>query len=166
MGKRGPAPKPTELKKLEGNPGKRALNTHEPQYIGRLPGWPRELRGEKAALKEYRRVCRLLVASRVATEADWNSLVALCMAWQDVMTARERMASPTFERVRETAQGYEYANPWIGIHNTALKQYRGLAAEFGLTPASRTRIQTPAVTEEDEFAAFLGRRNGDGMRDE
>jgi phage terminase small subunit len=41
-----------------------------------------------------------------------------------------------------------------------------LAAEFGLTPASRTRIQTPAVTEEDEFAAFLGRRNGDGMRDE
>ena len=30
MGRRGPAPKPTALKRALGNPGKRALNEHEP----------------------------------------------------------------------------------------------------------------------------------------
>ena len=32
MGKRGPAPKPTALKVLQGNPGKRKLNDSEPTF--------------------------------------------------------------------------------------------------------------------------------------
>ncbi len=31
MGQRGPAPKPTALRILEGNPGKRPLNASEPR---------------------------------------------------------------------------------------------------------------------------------------
>jgi hypothetical protein len=32
-GSRGPAPKPTAIKKAEGNPGKRKLNTEEPEPV-------------------------------------------------------------------------------------------------------------------------------------
>ena len=32
MGKRGPQSKPTALKLLEGNPGKREVNGNEPEY--------------------------------------------------------------------------------------------------------------------------------------
>ncbi|MCL5994484.1 MAG: hypothetical protein M1546_00320, partial [Chloroflexi bacterium] len=40
---RGPAPKPTALKVLAGNPGKRPLNGSEPQYPTELPTCPRPL---------------------------------------------------------------------------------------------------------------------------
>ena len=42
MGRRGPPPKPTALRLLQGNPGKRRLNDAEPkpkQSLPRCPDW-------------------------------------------------------------------------------------------------------------------------------
>ena len=51
----GRKPKPTALKKLEGNPGKRKLNTKEPMPGKGMPDCPKWLLPE--AKKEWERLC-------------------------------------------------------------------------------------------------------------
>ena len=52
----GRKPKPTALKKLEGNPGKRKLNTKEPVPAKGMPEGPKWLLPE--AKEEWKRLCQ------------------------------------------------------------------------------------------------------------
>ena len=68
MAKRGRKPKPTALKKLEGNPGKRPLNELEPLpqvTMLRCPNWL-----EPEAKKEWRRLAPVLIGAGILTGAD------------------------------------------------------------------------------------------------
>ena len=64
----GRKPKPTALKKLEGNPGKRKLNTKEPMPGKGMPDCPKWLLPE--AKKEWERLCVKLSEIGVLTEID------------------------------------------------------------------------------------------------
>lgn len=156
MGRRGPAPKPTELKRLEGNPGKRALNTREPRYAAKAPPCPKHLTGE--ARKEWRRVSRELLAAKLLQVVDRAALAAYCQAWARWVDAELKMQEDGFRMVATTDKGYEHVSPWFQVSTQALKQMKAFLVEFGLTPASRTRIQAPEQTEADEFDDFVRRR--------
>ena len=52
MASRGRTPKPTAIKQLEGNPGKRQLNTNEPKPKQKAPTCPKWLDDE--AKKEWK----------------------------------------------------------------------------------------------------------------
>ena len=54
----GRKPKPTALKKLEGNPGKRKMNTKEPVPGKGMPDCPKWLLPE--AKEEWKRLCQKL----------------------------------------------------------------------------------------------------------
>ena len=56
----GPPPTPTNLKLLRGNPGKRKLNTNEPDPAPAIPPCPGHL--DKVAKKEWRRISKELLA--------------------------------------------------------------------------------------------------------
>ena len=56
MAQRGRTPKPTALKKLEGNQGHRPLNEREPKPPKKALACPKDL--SKEAKKEWRRLCR------------------------------------------------------------------------------------------------------------
>lgn len=43
LAQRGRKPKPTAVKQLEGNPGKRQLNANEPKPVARAPSCPKWL---------------------------------------------------------------------------------------------------------------------------
>jgi len=75
MAMRGPAPKPTALNKLLGNPGKRKLNEAQPVPRAGIPEYPDHL-GE-IAQKEWQRLVEILLAMRVLTEADYIALGTL-----------------------------------------------------------------------------------------
>ena len=78
MAARGRKPKPTALKVLEGNPGKRPLNDHEPiPPKGELkcPSW---LLPE--AKKEWKRLASSLEAMGVLTMADLTAFAGYCQA--------------------------------------------------------------------------------------
>lgn len=64
----GRKPKPTALKKLEGNPGKRKLNTKEPVPEKGMPDCPKWLLPE--AKEEWKRLCQKLSEMGVLTEID------------------------------------------------------------------------------------------------
>ena len=66
MGRRGPAPKPTAIKKAEGNPGKRKLNTEEPQPLPGVPECPDHLDATSESPEEE--ACSWSTCSR----GDWT----------------------------------------------------------------------------------------------
>lgn len=149
----GRRPKPTALKELAGNPGKRPLNKREPKPQVKAPACPTWVKGE--ARKEYRRVARLLVDMRVLTEADRAALLAYCAAYARWVKAEEEMAAEDFEMVRTTDKGYRHVNPWFTVANNSLKQMKAFAVELGLTPASRSRVSAIGPAEEKSLAEQL-----------
>jgi len=68
MGQRGRRPKPMAMKVLEGNPGKRDLNTGEPTPRKRAPRCPSWL--EEEAKKEWKRMCRQLEEIGILTPSS------------------------------------------------------------------------------------------------
>jgi P27 family predicted phage terminase small subunit len=144
---RGRTPKPTALKKAEGNPGKRALNASEPRLPPVLVDPPMHLAGE--ALAEWTRIAPDLFAAGVLTVADRAALAAYCQAWADWVRARGHLVD---QMVVTTPSGYEMASPWVSIANKALDKMMKFASEFGLTPASRARIHAEPQKSPDEEA--------------
>ena len=64
----GRKPKPTDVKKREGNPGKRKLNTKEPVPAKGMPACPDWLMLE--ASNEWKRLAELMNLMGVLTEVD------------------------------------------------------------------------------------------------
>ena len=153
-GQSGRKPDPTSLKLLKGNPGKRPLNLHEPRPRVRLPQAPSHLGPE--AKKEWRRLGRLLVSMGVMTEADAGALALLCTSWARWIEAEEQLRR--YGIVIKSPSGYPIQSPYLSIARQAMAEVRSLLSEFGLTPASRSRVSAaPIEDEEDEFEALLRR---------
>ena len=68
MATRGRKPKPTAIKELEGNPGKRELNQNEPKPEKKAPRCPTWLEAE--AKKEWKRLAKQLEQLGILTEVD------------------------------------------------------------------------------------------------
>jgi phage terminase small subunit len=90
---RGRRPKPTHLKVLMGNPGKRPLNANEPRPEVAIPDCPVEL-GE-VARREWDRMAPQLASLRILTHLDRAALAAYCGAY-----SRSRISAP---EARESA---------------------------------------------------------------
>jgi phage terminase small subunit len=119
MGIRGPAPKPSGIRVLEGNPAKRALPADEPKPLGCAPDMPRYLDSE--ARREWKRLVPILLAMRVLTEADGVALGNLCQAISILGRAHKDMRKATKAGssglLMKTPSGYIQQSPLIGIIN-------------------------------------------------
>lgn len=152
---RGRKPKPTALRMLQGNPGKRPLNGDEPVMPSdeiESEVLPPELEDDVRACQEWRRLAPMLRASRTVTDADLASLIALCQQWSRYLEAN-RSVSKTGMVVRSQS-GYPMPNPYIAIANKALGNCVKLWSELGLTPSARSRVSAVVDAQHDEFAEF------------
>ena len=156
MAVRGRKPKPTALKELEGNRGK-----------GRRPSNKKEPKPEKACLQcpdwllpeaqeEWNRLAPALDAMGVLTEADIRAFEGYCQAY-----ARWREAEDFITQhgsIFQTKSGYVQQVPQVSIAMQNLKIMQSFCSEFGLTPASRSRIAVNANADKEEndpMAAIL-----------
>ncbi|QCH27806.1 Phage terminase, small subunit [Clostridium tyrobutyricum] len=136
MAQRGRKPKPTLIKQLEGNPGKRPLNEFEPKPEKRAPKCPTWL--DKEAKKEWRRTAKQLEKLGVLTEVDMAAFAGYCEAY-----ARWKEAEEFISRhgtIIKTPSGYWQQVPQVSIAQTYLKIMIKFCEQFGLTPSSRSRI--------------------------
>lgn len=137
---------------MRGNPGHRPLNRSEPKPGG-VATCPRELDDE--AKKEWKRVASELQSQGMLTVVDRAALAAYCVCysrWRD----SERQLELTGTVVRSPKSGYPIQNPYVGIANTALDQMRKFLIEFGMTPASRSRLQIdPPASPDDKLKHFM-----------
>ncbi len=153
MGRRGPAPKPTVLKILQGNPGKRPLNKNEPKPKPVAPKCPSWL--DKEAKREWKRVAPELERLGLLTVVDGAALAAYCQAYARWKQAEEIIKREGMTVTTET--GYVMPHPAVKIAEKSMQLIRAFCAEFGLTPSSRGRMSLPEQKEEDEFEEFLRR---------
>lgn len=147
----GRKPKPTALRKAQGNPGHRPLNKNEPQPTG-IPKCPPHL--DAAAKREWKRIGAELIALGLLTSVDRAALAAYCASWSRWVHADEQVQK--FGAViKSPKSGYPVPNPYVSVGNTALDHMRKFLTEFGMTPSSRSRIQVAPTDAADPFAEFM-----------
>lgn len=157
-------PKPTALKLVTGNPGKRKLNKQEPdpEYLQNLaaPAW---LSPEAAAV--WNEKAPELARHRLLTVVDTELLAHGCVAMAQYRMAVAQighnfvLGAPKAAAPVEGSQGDENAapdvkvrpemtaeakgaalNPWMVVQSMAFKQAREVFRAFGMSPLDRTRI--------------------------
>ena len=136
MATKGRKPKPTAIKELEGNPGKRKLNENEPKPVRKAPSCPKWLLPE--AKKEWRRLAKTMEAMGTLTESDRSAFAAYCQAYARWKEAEERITDRGL--VIRTPSGYPQQVPYVSIAQQYLKIMGQFAERFGLDPSSRSRI--------------------------
>jgi P27 family predicted phage terminase small subunit len=158
MGLRGPAPKPTGVRVMEGNMSKRALPANEPLPFPGEPDMPSHLTRE--ARKEWKRLVPILLGMRVLTAADGIALANLCQAHAllvEAHKAREKACKGGGSGLlMKTPSGYVQQSPLLGIINSQVEIINRICREFGLTPSSRVRLDTSEPATDEIEAKLCG----------
>ena len=145
--------KPTALRVLEGNPGRRPIRATEPKPP--VEGLICPAKMSREAKSEWARIVPQLKACGLLTRLDRALLVLYCETWADYVELRLNVIE--FGRTFSTPNGYPMTRPEVKQLEIAQAQLRQLAAEFGLSPAARTRLEAPSPNaQRDDLDALLG----------
>lgn len=155
---RGRRPKPTRLKMLTGNPGRRPLNENEPRPEPAVPDCPSEL--GPVAQREWNRLVGELSALRLLTNLDRAALAAYCGAYG--LWAEATEAIQKYGAMVKSPSGFPIQSPYVAIANRQAEIMMRIASEFGFTPASRSRIATPAAPAEPTLFDAMEREEDRG----
>lgn len=148
MGLRGPRPQPKALSLLKGTYRKDRGAMNQPEPVPEMPSCPPHLDDE--AKKEWRRIGKILLVCGLLSKIDRAALAGYCQAWSDWVTAREHLKSEGLMTKRLT--GHQQPSPWLSISNKALEQVRAFGAEFGLSPATRSRVEALPLSKAGDRA--------------
>jgi P27 family predicted phage terminase small subunit len=110
---RGRRPKPTRMKVLMGNPGKRRLNENEPMPEISIPDCPPEL--GPVARQEWDRLVAQLAPLRIITHLDRAALAGYCVAYALWIEAIE--ATQKYGAMVKSPSGYPVQSPYVSIAN-------------------------------------------------
>lgn len=155
MGARGPAPTPTVLRVLRGNPSKRALPKHEAKPKHEIPKCPRWL--DAAARKEWKWIAPRLATYRLLTEIDGAILADYCTAYARWSEAEQKAKPEVVTIQRRDKDGspipgdaFPIQNPWLAVSNKARDQMNRALNQLGMSPSARTSIITQPRTSDGE----------------
>lgn len=171
MSRRGPLPLPSNVHLLRGNPSKKPLgdllDTLQP--LVEIPGCPPHLLPE--ARKEWKRITPELERYGLVSKLDRTSLALYCQAYARWVWAErqlQRAQALAADRAAEAeargelyagGDGYTVPTPgghmtysphWV-IANKAMEQVNRFLSEFGLSPASRGRVNPSNNRQADMF---------------
>jgi len=134
----GKPPKPTALKILTGNPGKRPLPKNEPQptKADTVPEPPDYLTAP--AQKEWRRISKELYTLGILTNIDVTGLEGYCSCYALWLDAQANIKKHGV--LIKSPQGFPMQSPYLSISNRAMVEMRKWLIEFGMTPSSRARV--------------------------
>lgn len=158
----GPPPKPTKLKQLEGNPSRRLLNENEPDPIPIIPTCPKFIKG--AARREWTRIVPELYQLGLLTKIDRTALAGYCQCYGRWYEAEEqinelgRLSKDKLKFLYKTTNENLVMNPLLSVANKAMEQMHKFLIEFGMTPASRSRIIVKANESDDPLDKLLSTR--------
>ena len=152
-GRSGRRAKPVAKKQLAGNPGKRALNTDEPDFglvqTVDCPLWMGDFGREL-----WETIAPLLCRERVIEATDVQNLEVYCNAYDQFRMSQDEVRKNGVTVMGATAL---VKNPAV----TALKEATAMMATYGgmlgLDPSSRQRLTGVAKKKDDgnPFAALL-----------
>jgi P27 family predicted phage terminase small subunit len=141
MGRRGPPRTATRVLKLRGTfRGDRHGAGAEPEYppLEQLPDPPGFF--DEIAVFEWNRIGPELVAKRLLTEVDLAPFTGYCLNVSRMVAAERKIAAMGLLVMTDFGPK---ANPAVMIARQSGAEVLKFAKEFGLTPASRTRVEVP-----------------------
>jgi P27 family predicted phage terminase small subunit len=144
--------KPTRIKQLEGNRGKRKLNQNEPQPpVVVAPDAPPEWLS-KLGKAAWNSKARELIAYRVLTSWDYETLAAWCNAYAEWREADEKLKTELPVLVSDKT-GYTYPNPWVAIRRNSRREMVRIGGLLGLNPADRSRLNVDTTQKDGKSEA-------------
>lgn len=149
---RGRKPKPTEIKRMTGNPGKRALNSDAPTFPAAiLTRAPRVLSPQARRL--WRDLAPVLAGAGLLTIADLPAFTALCMHFGMMVEAAQQVKAEGATIMASMGETRKHpATSLIAENSRALKSY---LVEFGLSPSSRVRLKGMGEGQDSSLAEML-----------
>lgn len=146
---RGPDPKPTILKLIAGNPGKRPLNENEPQPPEGSPVPPNWLREDALAI--WNELVPPLVETKLATAIDWPLIGRYCVKLARWIYLGEQInkAKTDFPESKGTTYPildekgkprYVAEFPWASEWRALDRDLRADEARIGIGAAARSRL--------------------------
>jgi P27 family predicted phage terminase small subunit len=120
-----------------------------------LPDSPPEL--TTAAKREWDRLVAELSPFRILTSLDRPALAAYCSAY--ALWAEATKALQEHGLMVRSPTGYPIQSPYLSIANRQAEIMMRIGAEFGLTPASRSRIAKPMSKEPTLFDGLTKKDN-------
>ena len=147
-------PKPTALKLLEGNPGKRKLLENEPKPYPKAPPMPEYL--DEKALEAWGILAPKLERIGLFTEIDGDMLANVCTLRSRLLAIRKYINEENKSLVAEVHKPdpdggvrIEYKpSPYVVMEKQYMEIYRRHASEFGLSP--RGRVGLSVGKDEDD----------------
>jgi P27 family predicted phage terminase small subunit len=128
--------KPTVLKLVTGTARPGRINPAEPDVKIEIPTAPHHL--SKHAREEWNRIAPILEDMGLVSKSDRSALAMYCQAWGDHVKAECMIRR--HGHVIKTTNGNMIQSPWVSISNKAKLTAHKFLVEFGLTPASRTKV--------------------------
>lgn len=156
----GPKPKPSKIKVIEGNPGRRPLPEDEPiPYVSNdIPEAPLHL--SDRAKEEWLSISEKLHRLGLLTEIDYSALALYCQAYGRWADAEEKIQVEGF--IIYTDKGNQIQSPMVSIAHRSMELCHKFLTEFGMTPSSRTRVK---VVKKEKKSKFTGLISNDGYND-
>ena len=144
MGKRGPVPAKKFRKVLSGNLPVTQENIEDQVFDLRTPDMPRHLSKEQR--KVWKSTIDLLGSSNILEVVDGAVLAAFCCSYARWVTAEKEIQALAKENnitglVMKSNKGY-VVNPLIIISRRAQRDTVDYAAQLGMTPAARLRLDS------------------------
>lgn len=149
----GPAPKPNEIKRRNGNPGQRKLPD-----IAKVVALP-QIKNEAPL---HLSVAGQQAWNEIRSMAPWIAntdgklLVELCEKMDKKYDLAEKLKASDY--VLYTDKGYAYANPLFGMLNTVEGDIIKILSLLGLTPADRTKLGVAEVKVRGKLEELLSQQ--------
>lgn len=152
----GPPRDPTKLRVLKGNPSKRPLNLLEPLPEKGVPKPPKHLGQE--ARKYWDHFAEILTNMDVITLADEAALCRLCETYAEVIELQLdiELEGRTYRTFSREGNLTFRTRPEVRLLQETDRRLRGYLADFGLTPASRSKVsRSPAKDHPNAFEKYF-----------
>jgi|SRR5579859_5170352 len=138
--------KPTAaiFKIVTGNPGRHPINVEEFQPAVEIPPMPSHLKKSREATHEWKRITAELARYGLISAVDRAALVFYCVNWARHCEAEDYIAKAEAAGGSglfiKTPNGYPVQSPWLAVSNKSMELCRTFLAEFGMSPAARTKV--------------------------
>lgn len=153
MGRRGPAPKPTALRLVDGNAAHRPLPANEPVPERGPLVMPPAVAADKGAAAEWNRIVPMMERCGLVRALDSGMVALWCLTWSQFSAAAAWCTEKgTYYPVKNRHGDVVRVVEW-----PQTKQFRNLqdilirlSRELGMSPSARSRVQSVG----DEIPGF------------
>jgi P27 family predicted phage terminase small subunit len=152
LGAQGRPPTPRPINEMRGNPGRRPINHDEPKARRIVPPGVKPVSDDEIsarrfhppphldaeAVAEWKRLVPVLAHMKLLTEADRPVLANICTLWATIVDASKQLKAEGLTQTSE--HGAVSQHPLFQIQRGAIDLHGKLVAQFGMAPASRSRL--------------------------